>query len=186
MNYGGKQLAASFRTVRGNTIRIAEDIPESQYDFQVTPDTRSVAKTLMHIATFPAIQMYMHQSGLEDLSKLDDAAKKTFGELATWVAAEDAKPRGKAEIIAFLKTEGEKLAAFLDGLSDGFLSESVKMAPGAEPAAKTRLEMLLSPKEHEMHHRGQLMLMERMLGIVPHLTRRYQEMMAAMAQSVQR
>jgi hypothetical protein len=27
-----------------------------------------------------------------------------------------------------------------------------------------------------MHHRGQLMLVERMLGIVPHLTRRYEEM----------
>jgi uncharacterized damage-inducible protein DinB len=26
-----------------------------------------------------------------------------------------------------------------------------------------------------MHHRGQLMLMERMLGIVPHLTRQRQE-----------
>ena len=29
----------------------------------------------------------------------------------------------------------------------------------------------MSVKEHEMHHRGQLMLIERMLGIVPHLTR---------------
>jgi hypothetical protein len=27
-----------------------------------------------------------------------------------------------------------------------------------------------------MHHRGQLMLIERMLGIVPHLTRKYAEM----------
>jgi uncharacterized damage-inducible protein DinB len=35
--------------------------------------------------------------------------------------------------------------------------------------------MLLSVKEHEMHHRGQLMLIERILGIVPHLTRRMQE-----------
>ena len=40
--YGGKQLAASFRTVRGNTITIAEDIPENKYDFKATPDVRSV------------------------------------------------------------------------------------------------------------------------------------------------
>ena len=26
-------------------------------------------------------------------------------------------------------------------------------------------------KEHEMHHRAQLMLIERMIGIMPHLTR---------------
>jgi uncharacterized damage-inducible protein DinB len=35
--------------------------------------------------------------------------------------------------------------------------------------------MLLAVKEHEMHHRGQLMLIERMLGIVPHLTRQRQQ-----------
>jgi len=31
--------------------------------------------------------------------------------------------------------------------------------------------MLLGVKEHEMHHRSQLMLIQRQLGIVPHLTR---------------
>jgi uncharacterized damage-inducible protein DinB len=45
------------------------------------------------------------------------------------------------------------------------------MMPGSEPAKKSRFEMLLSPKEHEMHHRAQLMTFERMIGVVPHLTR---------------
>jgi uncharacterized damage-inducible protein DinB len=40
--------------------------------------------------------------------------------------------------------------------------------------------MMMSVKEHEMHHRGQLMLVERILGIVPHLTRQIQERMARM------
>jgi uncharacterized damage-inducible protein DinB len=40
--------------------------------------------------------------------------------------------------------------------------------------------MLIALKEHEMHHRGQLMLIERMLGITPHLTRAQQERLAAM------
>jgi len=34
-----------------------------------------------------------------------------------------------------------------------------------------------------MHHRGQLMLIERIIGIVPHLTRQFQERMAAQAAS---
>ena len=29
-DYGGKELAASFRTVRANTIQIAEEIPEGR------------------------------------------------------------------------------------------------------------------------------------------------------------
>jgi len=39
--------------------------------------------------------------------------------------------------------------------------------------------MLLGVKEHEMHHRAQLMLMQRMVGLVPHLTRQMQERFAA-------
>ena len=38
--------------------------------------------------------------------------------------------------------------------------------------------MLLSVKEHEMHHRAQLMVYERLLGLVPHLTRERQARMA--------
>jgi uncharacterized damage-inducible protein DinB len=52
------------------------------------------------------------------------------------------------------------------------------MRPGMTPAAKSRFEMILSVKEHEMHHRAQLILIERMLGIVPHLTRQMQARMA--------
>jgi hypothetical protein len=39
---------------------------------------------------------------------------------------------------------------------------------------KKRFEMLLGTKEHEMHHRAQLTVIERLLGGVPHLTRRRQ------------
>jgi hypothetical protein len=34
-----------------------------------------------------------------------------------------------------------------------------------------------------MHHRAQLMMIERMLGIVPHLTRQMQERMAAITKA---
>ena len=48
--YGAKELANSFRTVRKNTIRIANDIPETSYDYKAAPDTRSVREMLAHIA----------------------------------------------------------------------------------------------------------------------------------------
>ncbi len=95
--------------------------------------------------------------------------------------AEEAKPRTKAETVAFLKSEGSKFASFLESLSESFLAETVTMSPGVTPATKSRFEMVLSPKEHEMHHRGQLMTLERMIGLVPHLTRQMQERMAQMA-----
>ena len=44
--YTPKQLADSMRVVRRNTIVIAEDIPEAQYDYRPAPDSRSVRETL--------------------------------------------------------------------------------------------------------------------------------------------
>jgi hypothetical protein len=38
--------------------------------------------------------------------------------------------------------------------------------------------MLMNVKEHEMH-RGQLMLIERMMGIIPHLTSQMENQIAA-------
>jgi len=99
------------------------------------------------------------------------------------IVAEEQRPRSKAQIIALLRDEGERWAKWLESQSDDFLAERVKFPAGMTPPSKTRFEMLLSTKEHEMHHRGQLMLIERMLGIVPHLTRQMQERMAAVSTS---
>ena len=177
--YGGKELAAAFRTVRNNTIQIAEDIPESQYGFKPSPDTNSVAQTLAHIAVSTGFQSHVHQNKITDMKTVK------FMELMPVFKAAESKPRTKAELIAFLKSEGDSFASYLDSLPEAFLAEQVVMPPGAEPAAKSRFEMLLSAKEHEMHHRGQLMTMQRMIGQVPHLTRQMQERMAAMMAAAQ-
>jgi uncharacterized damage-inducible protein DinB len=177
--YGGKELAASFRTVRSNTIQIAEDIPENKYEFSAAPDCRSIGRTLAHIAIGSGFRMHVHSNKIDDLKNVD------FPELMRKFGAEEAKPRTKAEIIALLNTEGDVFASFLEGLSESFLAERVMMPPGAQPATKSRFEMLLSPKEHEMHHRGQLMMLERMLGLVPHLTRHFQARMAQAQQAQQ-
>jgi uncharacterized damage-inducible protein DinB len=171
--YGGKQLAASFRTVRNNTIRIAEEIPEDKYSFRAAPETRTIGQTLAHIAIGPSFQHHIHSNKFDNLSAVN------FPELMQKSVADEARPRSKAELIAYLKSEGERFASFLEGLPDAVLAEQVTMPPGAEPATKSRFEMLLSPKEHEMHHRGQLMMLQRMVGLVPHLTRQMQERMAA-------
>jgi uncharacterized damage-inducible protein DinB len=173
--YGGRRLAASFRTVRNNTITIAGEIPENNYGFRPVPETRSVAQLLLHIALGPTFQFETHRNRIDDLKNVNFAA------ITQRIAAEEAKARTKAELIALLQDEGEKFAAFLEGLDEGFLAEPVRMPPGADPSAKSRFEMLLSPKEHEMHHRGQLMLIQRLLGLKPHLTRQMEERTAQRA-----
>jgi uncharacterized damage-inducible protein DinB len=168
--YGGKELAESFRTVRKNTLAVAADIPEDKYGFRAAPETRSVAEMLTHLAFTGAFQRQIHgEERLHSLVGFD------FPGLMQRMVAEEKTPRSKAQIIELLTTRGEDLAKWMEGLPDDVLAEVVTMPPGAHPAARSRFDMVLSIKEHEMHHRGQLMLIERILGIVPHLTRRMQE-----------
>ena len=162
----------SFRTVRGNTIKIAEEIPEDKYDFSRRA-RHAVDRTdaRAHRAR-PTFAFEIHGNKVTDLKTVN------FMEMMQKIGAEEAKPRTKAEIVAFLKSEGERFAAYLEGLTDAFLAERVTMMPGDAAGTKSRFEMLLGAKEHEMHHRGQLMLVERMVGVVPHLTRDRQARMA--------
>ena len=172
--YGSKELAQSFRTVRKNTIAVAEDIPEQHYGFRAAPETRTVAQMLVHLAVTPRLHEQIHI--IERRTTLDGFDFFSFfGKLT----AEEQVGRSKAEITGTLREEGEKFAQLLEGLPEEFLSQRVTFSQGMVPPSKSRFEMLLSAKEHEMHHRGQLMLIERLLGIVPHLTRQMQERISA-------
>ena len=166
--YGAAELASAFQTVRKNTIQIAEDIPESKYEFVPAPGTLSVGALLSHIAFAPMMFEDMHRH-----QKLTTLKGYDFPGVTARIKAEENKPRSKAEIIALLGTEGNRFTTWLASLTPAFLAETYTDTAGENP--QTRLASLLSPKEHEMHHRGQLMLIERILGIVPHLTRQRQE-----------
>jgi uncharacterized damage-inducible protein DinB len=166
--YGSTELANAFRTVRRNTLQIAEEIPEDQYDFVAAPGFRSVSSLLRHIAFGNMIYDDMHRDKRVTTLKGYD-----FGAIIGKSEAEESKPRSKAEIVELLKNEGERFAGWLESLSPEFLAETFTDPTGQ--TSRTRFESLLGAKEHEMHHRGQLMLIQRMLGIVPHLTRQRNE-----------
>jgi len=170
--YGGKELAAAFRTVRNNTLQIAQDIPEDKYDFTPAPGARSVARTLTHIALLSSFQ-----EDIQRTRRVTTLAGYDFGAMTASLAAVEDEKRSKAQIVAMLRERGDAFASWLEGLSSEFLCETFTDPTGQN--ARTRLEGLMSVKEHEMHHRGQLMLVERLLGIVPHLTRQRQERAAA-------
>jgi uncharacterized damage-inducible protein DinB len=171
--YSGKELANGFRTVRKNTIQVAEDIPEAQYGHVAAPGCKSVGRMLTHIAVSQRFWDEIHRKQRRTTMQGLD-----FFALSERAEAEESKPRSKAEIVELLRGEGEELAAWMETLTPEFLAEVVTEGDGK--TSKSRLEMLLGAKEHEMHHRAQLMLIERQLGIVPHLTRQRNERIAQM------
>jgi uncharacterized damage-inducible protein DinB len=159
--------------VRKNTIAIAEDIPAEKYDFKATADVRSVAELLAHIAVITRWPIEMHSAGLSFVDF------QTFAASLARAREDENALRTKDEIVATLRTKGEAFATFLETLDEDKLAEAVGFPPPLQPSTKSRFEMLLGVKEHEMHHRAQLMLVQRLLGMVPPLTRQQEAMRAA-------
>lgn len=160
--YGPTNMAESWRTVRRNTIQVAEDIPEDKYAYRASADTMSVAEALAHIASSPHWAQQCHFVEKKSAVTMED-----FGKYMGEIGKVAATLTTKAAIVEALTTNGEAFAKGLEGMTDAQLGEAVSLPNGS----KTRFEMLLGVKEHEMHHRAQLFLIERMIGIVPHLTR---------------
>src|SRR5262249_30777158 len=165
--YGPKELATSLRTVRENTIKIAEDIPEERYGYRPTPESRSVEQLLLHIVVLTKATRQMHEH-----ERIQSFQNYDFAALLKGLAIREDDHRTKQEIVSLLKDEGDDFISWLEHLPESTLVETVRMPDGSTPSTKSRFELLLGAKEHEMHHRGQLMVIERLLGIVPHLSRR--------------
>ena len=174
--YGGKELADAFRTVRRNTIQIAEDIPEDQYGYRVTPDVQSVAEELAHLAAATWWHKQVHAVDHKTFITFED-----FGSYMSRSGEIEKSLTTKSQIVDALRRAGDEFAQFLDALTPEQLAEQVSFPPPIQPSTKSRFEMLLGAKEHEMHHRGKLMVVERLLGIVPHLTRARQQRQAPAA-----
>jgi uncharacterized damage-inducible protein DinB len=172
--YGAKELAESFRTVRKNTIQVAEDIPEEKYSFRAAPDTMSIGELLAHLAATPHWAQQCFFVEKKTTISMDD-----FGRWMGELGGQSKALATKAQIVDALKANGETFASQLEAMSEADLAQSYT----APNASKSAFEMLLGVKEHEMHHRAQLFLLERMVGIVPHLTRARMERQAQMAKA---
>lgn len=160
--YGLRQLVDGMRAVRANTILMAEDIPESRYGFRPTPGNRSIAETLVHIAWLATSDHVIHEE-----AHIDTVEGFDFPALMKTSEVEEKRPRSKAEVLELLRTEGERQARWLEQLPDSVLLEPVGLPGGG---SISRFEMLLATKEHELQHRAQLTVIDRLIGVVPRFT----------------
>src|SRR5258708_11138536 len=143
--YGPQQLASAIRTVRKNTILVAEDIPEESYGYRVTPDSRSVAETLLHIASASQPDYYIH--GSERISSIEDF--QLFGTILKEAPIHERLRYSKAQIVNLLRTEGEKWAEFVERIPQAQADELVTVPNGAP--SKSRFEWRPGRKKQGMH-----------------------------------
>lgn len=131
------------KTSRDFTLKVAEQMPESDYGFKLTPPQMSFAEQLVHLS----------QSGAYFLSPM-------LGE-----KPHEAKPASmnKADVIAFVKASFDSTIEKVSALTPEQLSKTYK----SEEGTMTGLDLLLGLLDHTTHHRACAEMYLRAKGITP-------------------
>jgi len=130
-------------TSRDFTLKVAEQMPEADYAFKLTPPQMSFGEQMAHLAG--------EQAGL--LSPF------------TNVAPTIAKPASmsKKDVIAFVRTSFDQSIATVSKLTPAQIAKTYSGGEGS----MTGLELLLFVLDHTTHHRASAEMYLRAKGITP-------------------
>jgi uncharacterized damage-inducible protein DinB len=165
-----EEVLDAWKEVRAGLIAEVEQIPAEQFGFQATPESRSVAGILRHV--IEAQRFFMGELCRPDT----DFKRLPILELMEKQAAEAYSGGDKEELISSLTSSMEWAEAMIRAFGEEALREPVERLDGKKMSKLAYLHFLIS---HEMHHRGQISVYERLLKIEPALTARLREFLAA-------
>jgi uncharacterized damage-inducible protein DinB len=136
----GKQI---YDVVKNNLVQMAEVMAEENYSFKPTPDIRTFAQMVAHVADAQARLC----SATTGQPKSLDAASKT----------------SKADLVAALKESSAMCDAAWDALTEGTAHEMVKVGP----YERSKLATLEYNSVHSNEEYGYMAVYLRLKGIVP-------------------
>jgi uncharacterized damage-inducible protein DinB len=137
------EIKQSYQTVKNNIIKSAQEMPEENYSFKPTPDIRSFAQVLGHVA-----ESQMHTcSAVMGAPKSIDAASKT----------------SKADLVAALQEGFAQCDKAYGTLTDADASNMIKTPHGQ----RTKTGALIANTIHDTEQYGILTVYLRLKGLVP-------------------
>ena len=143
-------VLAQWNEIGRKLIAMAEDFPEDKYDFKPTPEVRSFAEQLLHVAgsmeyfTAPV-------QGKTPAREMENPPRATY--------------KTKADVVAFVKKEVEDGAAAIKAKGDKGMADLI-----ADPESKQQMhvsDLAYGLIEHSGEHYGQLVVYYRLSGLVP-------------------
>ena len=134
-------------------IEMAEDFPEAKYDYKPTPEVRTFAEQLLHVAGSANLFISVCKSEPLPDENLSREKYKT-----------------KAEVVAALKKAIEAGAAFIREQGDAGMNKPAKLPWEKDTTSVLGVWNLAS--RHAGEHYGQLVVYYRLNGIVPPASRR--------------
>ena len=157
-----------WKDARNGLINEVEKIPDDQFSFRATPETRSVAELLQHIIESQKI--------LTAESCRDDAnvRRQSFADHYKEHAAGVRDVADKQGLTELLRSSMEDAEACVRSVADNWNDPII----GVDGKQTTKGAFLTFACGHEMYHRGQLTVYERLLNIEPVLTGKLKKLFA--------
>ena len=161
-------IIALWKEARSGLIQEVEQIPEDQFSFRATPKTRSIAELLQHVIS--SQKMLVGEVCRPDTNLMRQSFAAHAEEYAKGVNDVTNK-NGLLELLRSGMDEAEtRLNSHRDGLDESMI--------GFNGQPITKSVFLTFAVSHEMYHRGQLTVFQRLLNIEPVLTVRLKKMFA--------
>jgi uncharacterized damage-inducible protein DinB len=159
-----EEFLTQWEDVRNGVVKEVERIPHDKLNFRATPETRSIIELLQHIVESERMLAGEICCDDTDLRRLftrppDDEAKGASTKDAVITLLQSSLAATREKVGQF---GAEKLEQTMTGLNGKEITKSA---------------MLNFTVGHEMYHRGQLTLYQRLLGIEPALTEQFRKML---------
>ncbi len=158
-------IIEGWREVRKGLIDEANQIPADKFSFQPTPDSRSVIRLLQHLVE--SQKFLVGEACRPDTNLM----RASFADNVKTYAPDVGAAADKDAVLNLLKESMDEAAAKLMAAGDE-LKNTMKRFDGKE---MTKLSFMSFAIAHEMYHRGQLTVYERLLNIEPALTTRFRK-----------
>ena len=137
------EAKAAYNSVKKNILKSADKMTEENYSFKPTPEIRSFAEVLDHVADS---QMRACSAALGE-QKSANAAGKT----------------SKADVTAALQSSFDECDKAYDALTDATATDMVKSFRGERP----KLGALMGNVSHDSEQYGILSVYMRLKGVIP-------------------
>jgi len=160
-----ENIIDGWREVRTGLIDEANQIPAEEFGFQPAPDTRSVRQLLQHL--IEAQKFLVGEACRPDTNLV----RASFADNVKTYAPGVRNVNDKDPLLALLRTSMDEAAEQMRAAGDE-LKNSMKRFDGKE---MNKLAFMSFAIAHEMYHRGQLTVYERLLNIQPALTTRFRK-----------
>lgn len=161
-------LVNTWKEYRKGLIAEVEQIPEDRFDFRATPETRTIAEVLQHIVEIQ--KMLIGEAGRVE----GNLRRQSFADHVNEYALEVKAVTDKNGLLELLRNSMELCEASLrsnDDLMQGSMG-------GIDGKPTPKLKVVNFAMSHEMYHRGQLTVYERLLNLEPALTKQFARMTA--------